>query len=477
MNDKVTHLERQIQFWTLLGPSILLITCLAGFIKFAASAYLLPTIAVLGIPACALWRVKGLLLSQSALLLLLLFSMGSFPADELIWLTGMGTAIAIGLVVTALSLDEVSDLLHHMAIESKSRLDNLLRLDARLREAQEKSQKERQEHTQQIEELTEENRSQEGHLEGYRKLVPHLETEMKELQLSKQKLMEASHQKEQKQAQLEQALQSAQLEIKGLTHAFSMSQEEREKHCHTKISHLEEEAQQSERDLLEAQQSLQTLSKEKKELFSQTDQLQHQIHTQNIQRDKEKVQQAQLQQALTSSQQTCEQLQAANQKLQSEQEHIQQQKDGIQQSYLDLQNQHEALQHSFSNLEEKILPPPSPSSCDAPHQELEEQNRQLDRSVRHWEGMYKQLREQFEAKKVTLSETRAELFAVEGKLFQMEKEQQELEKLQEDPGQRSLQRYLYQVEQEFSLREQQLLQEESAYEELITTLLHQLSHR
>lgn len=134
MNRIKKQLENKLQFWAVLGPCIIILTLLISLIKFSPESFYLPLAIIVGVPACWMWKLRGMLGSITLLLFLLLVSFGSIDADERFWHIGVAAAISLSFVVGTLSSEEVTGLVQRLQAESKSRLDHLLRIDEKLKE-------------------------------------------------------------------------------------------------------------------------------------------------------------------------------------------------------------------------------------------------------------------------------------------------------------------------------------------------------
>ncbi|MFT4553565.1 MAG: hypothetical protein ACI9S8_002206 [Chlamydiales bacterium] len=128
------QLENKLQFWAVLGPCIIILTLLISLIKFSPESFYLPLAIIVGVPACWMWKLRGMLGSITLLLFLLLVSFGSIDADERLWHIGVAAAISLSFVVGTLSSEEVASLIQRLQSESKSRLEHLLRIDEKLKE-------------------------------------------------------------------------------------------------------------------------------------------------------------------------------------------------------------------------------------------------------------------------------------------------------------------------------------------------------
>lgn len=105
------RLEQKIQFWSALGPFVVVLTLFVCFIKLSAASYYLPLAALVGLPICWKWHLKGALAAFLLLTALLSINLPFIETSERMWFVGLGIALSIGFAVTALSLEEMRELL------------------------------------------------------------------------------------------------------------------------------------------------------------------------------------------------------------------------------------------------------------------------------------------------------------------------------------------------------------------------------
>ena len=136
-------IESQIRFWSLLGPFFLLFSI--GLLLFKLSDHWYFSLsALIGLPLCVKWRLKGLAAALATLFCFSLISYTELDLEERYWHVGMSLTLAFSLIVLALSLDEADQMIDRIQSESKSRLANLIHLEeafnnAELTWAQEKT--------------------------------------------------------------------------------------------------------------------------------------------------------------------------------------------------------------------------------------------------------------------------------------------------------------------------------------------------
>lgn len=133
MNISEKRIETQVQFWSLLGPGIILLAVVVLLVQASAQWYL-PLSVLVGVPLCVKWKLKGLASAVAFLFVLFLYSFPDLNLDERYWHVGMGMAMAFSFVILTLSVEEVTSLVGRLQAESQSRLENYQSLDSQVKE-------------------------------------------------------------------------------------------------------------------------------------------------------------------------------------------------------------------------------------------------------------------------------------------------------------------------------------------------------
>lgn len=128
MNTVEQRVEKQVQFWSMLGPFLFLVTSAVLIFKLSAHWYF-PLSALIGIPLCVKWKLKGMAAALASLLALTLLSYQNLDLEERYWHVGMALAMAFSFIILTLSAEEVEGVISKLQRESQSRLENFLRLD------------------------------------------------------------------------------------------------------------------------------------------------------------------------------------------------------------------------------------------------------------------------------------------------------------------------------------------------------------
>lgn len=124
--------ERKIEFWTILGPVLLLLTFFVALIKEGSSGVGVAGAGLVGLIISWRFKVRGLWAATGLLIAVGLVDHLDVPLEDRFWHLGLGLAVFLGFAVTALSFEEVAGLIGSLRLESNSRLENLWRLDEKL---------------------------------------------------------------------------------------------------------------------------------------------------------------------------------------------------------------------------------------------------------------------------------------------------------------------------------------------------------
>ncbi len=165
MNHDEAITSGRVLFWMSLGPFLLLLTLLISLIKAAPPTLFMPLAAICGLPVCLRWRMNGLLPALITLgVFLALGSLQTGP-EHRFWLVGMAMAVALSFVVAALSAEEADSLISQVTKSAQSRLDNLWRLDEKLKNIRERWQYDREDFQVRLKLLTQELEDTKSQLE------------------------------------------------------------------------------------------------------------------------------------------------------------------------------------------------------------------------------------------------------------------------------------------------------------------------
>lgn len=143
MNLNEKNLELQVQIWALIGPVIALATVITLYFHGASQNIVLSFAVLVGTLSCWWWKTKGLIGALVGIILLGAYQFLNQPSSDPLWNVGITFAIALTFLVTALSFEEVETIVEGIQSESSSRLKSLLKLDEKLERVQSKLQEEK----------------------------------------------------------------------------------------------------------------------------------------------------------------------------------------------------------------------------------------------------------------------------------------------------------------------------------------------
>lgn len=128
-------MQESLLFWACLGPCMILLIFLVDSLRFSYDhIYLFPSL-FFALPLSFKGSKQSLSLSLAILFASFFFAL----PEEIYWHMGICTAMALSLVVVSLAAQEHQDLFDSVKTESKSRLDQLLRLDEKLKKVNEQA--------------------------------------------------------------------------------------------------------------------------------------------------------------------------------------------------------------------------------------------------------------------------------------------------------------------------------------------------
>lgn len=432
--EKRLNFSGRVQFWALLGPFVIVLTLLVGLIKAAPDSFELPLAALTGITACWAWRTRGMFLSLALLLTIFFWSYDAVPVAERFWHVGLALTLALGFVITTLARDEVSTLLRFFQEQSQSRLDQLLRLDETLKDTQQHWREDHQVYCQALDEATSQREQIENQLEMSKKALKRAQGEIEGLQGHREHLLGEIEFSKGEQARLQAEVHRAKLaNPQDVTPAAPII----EKVVETVVEHVVDP---------EVMEELEALRSEKVSL------------SQELEAEK-----SQLAQATALLEEMREKVQADEQRLQEERKVHEDEVRDMEGALGELRGHQAEAQLSIQELQQSLKEQSEKLASSGDSEELElwrEKARsrlneinglrvqmfqneilagmatqalknestevlELDREVRRVQGMYKQLRQQFNDKCQVLHETRSSLFEMEGKLFVQQKEAHE----------------------------------------------------
>jgi len=397
------RVENQVQFWSLIGPFLILLSVAILLFKMSAHWYF-PLSALLGIPLCVKWKMKGMAVALACLLTLSIFAYRSVDLDQQYWHVGMALAMAFSLIILTLALEEVQSLMSRMQLESQSRLDNFLQLEESYKTHELEWGKEKDHLHSKIAALTQDHVKVSDEKQTFFKLAQLAKDELVQIHDQHLLLLEELIYKKQQISELQEKLEETELTIQDLVNSDSG---QKIKHLSTQLDLLSnqvvEHDQEKERlhiAIVRAQdqcQNLNDLEARQKRLIQnqlqKLDELKSELTTLKLELEQAKKESVLSKEKVNAAHSICEQEKEGIQKLQSE-----------------LISIKEELQRAKLVLQEK------PNEQNPEAYQL---HSSTDGNTRPFESRYIQLKKQFEEKSATLEGARHDLFVANEQLEQI----------------------------------------------------------
>ncbi|WP_154017822.1 hypothetical protein [Candidatus Protochlamydia phocaeensis] len=210
--------ENQVQFWSLLGPFLILLSIAILLFKVSTHWYF-PLSALIGIPLCVKWKMKGMAAALTSLFVLALIGYQSIELDERFWHVGMALAMAFSFIILTLSLEEVEGLVGKLQLESQSRLDNFLLLDEKMKLAEQEWNLEKDRLQTHMVALTQDLAQTQDDKQTFYKLVQLSKDELLQLRAQHDLLLQELFYKKQQLAQLNEKLEETEMTIQAFVNS------------------------------------------------------------------------------------------------------------------------------------------------------------------------------------------------------------------------------------------------------------------
>lgn len=131
----------QVKLWAIVGPLICLFSLFVISVKHSQVPFFLPFTLLVGMPVCWRWRLWGWGGISLFLLGCLFYEYHHVPLEERFWMMGMSISNILALLITALSFEEVESQIESLGVESRSRLENLWKVDEKKQVIEQELQK------------------------------------------------------------------------------------------------------------------------------------------------------------------------------------------------------------------------------------------------------------------------------------------------------------------------------------------------
>ena len=219
MNTNEKESYYYLQFWSALGPLVLLLVF--GLISLGnpSSALILSTIILIGAICCFKWKKKGLIASIVIATAITYFFFNVIPSADRFWHIGMLLSAILGFVIMTLSSEEsdaIVSLLQYSSVDKQQVLD---KMHEQTLTTQRENQVERENLQSQVRELTENLRElsknyqiNQENIKSKDKLLEAARQEIDSTHQTRDKLLEESYKLRKDINQLQQVISNVQKE-------------------------------------------------------------------------------------------------------------------------------------------------------------------------------------------------------------------------------------------------------------------------
>lgn len=204
---KESSIVSRIPLWIACGLILIILVLLVALVKVQSEYLPLCAIAVLGVAVCWKWKIKGFAGAVVVLGGVLAYSFSQLPWGEKYWVVGLGMAIALAWMTLVFSYEEATSLIQQLEVESASRLENLWKLEERLRQLQQQWHSEREGVAKKLSDLSQELSEKESLAVTWEKTVSLVRQDLEASERQEGRLLEELFEKRTEIAQLRTELQ------------------------------------------------------------------------------------------------------------------------------------------------------------------------------------------------------------------------------------------------------------------------------
>lgn len=430
VNSADKSIERQVHVWAMIGPIItvtllLIILLKASFRQPSFHLQILAAATVVGILLTWQWKERGFVASLGVLILSLSVSFyhSSIPGSEWLWMLGGIASAVLTWIITSLSSVEVHSLLSGLQNESMQHRDDLGIIDDKINELEKLREDEKCALLEKISHFEKSAIESEGELQRYVRLGEAVRKEALQLHAERETLVEQLFVKRNEVDYLHNQLAKSLKEKEEV--AANISDRENEK----KIFHLETTLILREQEIFDLQVLLEESVKENTEGKRHLDQFAKELIAERAQylennQFSEEMQKEQLRQQSIVSEMNehIETLIREKELLASMLSHLQGKVESFEQmktSNQQLEASHQQLEVANAELQKRLI-------------QSRERKRTLMQPVPKdqevWSrlnGLYYQLKQQFEEKSIALDQARQQLFYTQEALMILERDRKE----------------------------------------------------
>lgn len=441
MNTLEKSWDRKHLLWAMLGPMCVILSLSLLVLKPSSDRIYLPFASAIGLALCYQWKWRGIAIALSLLGAALAYRFFGMPNEDRLWEMGMGLALALGFVITALSVEETQQRIQSSVVDSTTEQSKFSGLEAQLKTLAEVSQAQIQDLKKTAEERHEQVKAYEHMVALAREELISTRKEHEQLhqEVIRRRHSEALAQEKMAECQKEVQLLSAQIleekskdriEIsrlkKSLEQLESDAANDKSKDG-IEISRLKKSLEQKETEATKLNGQCQKLEKEIEEHYKFAESYEQKINEarkevesqRKLVEDRDRKLQD-IQKYQTEAENSRKLVAEYEQKLMENrisQDHIIAQTNLIQ----ELQQQLEKISDEKGRLAEELAATQLNVEASAAEKAL------LWQGMRKAEGLHGQLREQFEQKSELLDQARRDLFHTQEQLLKLQLDKTENE--------------------------------------------------
>ena len=462
--DAIKKLDNSILLWAGIGPFVIMLTIFVGILKGLATIFYLPLVVVLGIPVCLLWKREGIIAVIALTVVALILGYDNILLGNRLWMIGWTVTLILDVVIMGMAFGEAGSKIRELEKNEKKQAHRIVELDEQIQSEVVHARNEQGKLEEELDNVNSALDESNSVISSHEKLIDLLKDECKQLSENKAKILEEFFGVQKEGTQLRQRVREYDVLLEGegnegvkavMESAAALQDQLRERNL--EVEQLRRSISKHEEDQRQVREKYEQLNKENtdikqkehknldtiEELRGEYQELQSKLELSqfdNVDQDDEKIKE--MQELLDSEKGRANLLQVHLCELEERLSEKQQQIETISSS--------ENLDREVSVLERVPLS-------------------DRERYIKHIEGVYKQLRGQFNEKNDMLHKTRSSLFSKENELLALKKEREHSHVLSEDLHGR-LEQDLVEVSQE----EENLEQEMEILEDIIAILSKKL---
>lgn len=417
LNSEDSRETSQVSIWGMFGPILLAATLLSIVFRASTVAWGIPLSAVCGFCLCYYLSWRGAWISNLLLGGSLIYYLTTSPSEEWLWLTVLTLSFAVTMLVTVLSLAESRETNDIYSTQLQEQQQTILGLEKEYSNRYKLMHEELEEKKKALEKIKGNFTLQQGELRSAQNLLSLAKEELTARQTQEEKLLQELYETRQKAVDCEEQMEQIQSNpiVKNLS-AYEAN-----------LSDMKQQVAVKEREMQEQRLRVESLNSDKQHLESSVQRLKSDLKVVEL-NDHQKQQyinelsqlhelelgrlKSELQQISEKAQQSTAQHDQRVAEHLEEISNLRKEIEVVRARELLLSQQCEELSQQV--VQSKVLA------------EAEAVRTPADtREVRRLEGLYQQLREQFEEKSATLDVTRKELFYSQEQVAALQKDFEE----------------------------------------------------